>query len=106
MSIFPKQLKKGKDEYTTFHMKVVNGSDQDIIGQIRYKVTRPDNTVDIMNIDRQECVKANSEINQYDKYFFGKNPLTGRYFVEGRFHWGNESVLSETNENDFFDIEE
>ena len=42
MSIFPKKLIKGKDDFTTFHMRICNNSDEDIIGQIKYKVILPD----------------------------------------------------------------
>lgn len=38
MSIFPKKLIKGKDNFTTFHMKIYNNSDEVINGQIKYKV--------------------------------------------------------------------
>ena len=66
MSISPKILKKGKDQFTTFHMRICNGSSEDIIGKINYKITMPDGKVDIKEIERLEEVTANSELNEYD----------------------------------------
>ena len=46
MSIFPKKLIKGKDNFTTFHMKIYNNSDEVINGQIKYKVIIPNGEID------------------------------------------------------------
>ena len=42
MSIFPKKLIKGQDDFTTFHMKICNNSDENIEGKINYKIIMPD----------------------------------------------------------------
>lgn len=106
MSIFPKKLIKGQDEHTTFHMRICNGSEEDIEGKISYKVIRPDGRIDIMNFERIEKVEADSELNEYDKYYIKEEYPIGRYYVEGRFLWNGEDILSDTNETDFFDVEE
>ena len=106
MSIFPKRLIKGQEEYTTFHMKICNNSNENIEGKINYKVTLPDGKIDEMCFDRVEKIPAKSEFNQYDKYYIKPKNPTGRYHVEGRFFWNGEYILSETNETDFFDVEE
>ena len=106
MSIFPKRLIKGQDEYTTFHMKICNNSNENIEGKINYKVTWPNGQIDEKCFERIEKIPAKSELNQYDKYYIiPKNP-TGRYYVEGRFYWNGENILSETNETDYFDVED
>ena len=87
MSIFPKKLIKGKDDFTTFHMRICNNSDEDIIGQIKYKVILPDGNSIEMDIDRTEKVEANSELNEYDNFYIKAEYPIGRYFVEGRFIW-------------------
>ena len=106
MSIFPKKLIKGQDEFTTFHMRICNGSDKDIEGKINYKIIRPDGKIDIMNFERIEKVEADSELNEYDKYYIKEDYPIGSYYVEGRFLWNGEDILSDTNETDFFDVEE
>lgn len=106
MSIFPKILKKGKDEFTTFHMRICNNSDEDIEGKINYKIMMPNGKVDEMSFDRIEKVEADSELNEYDKYYIKDDFPVGRYYVEGTFLWDNINILSETNENDYFDVEE
>lgn len=106
MSIFPKRLIKGKDEYTTFHMKICNNSDENIEGKINYKVIMPDGQIDEMYFERIEKIPANSELNKYDRYYIKPKNPTGRYYVEGRFFWNGENILSETNETDFFDVED
>lgn len=106
MSIFPKKLIKGQDEFTTFHMRICNGLDEDIEGKINYKIIRPDGKIDIMNFERIEKVEADSELNEYDKYYIKEDYPIGRYYVEGRFLWNGEDILSDTNETDFFDVEE
>lgn len=106
MSISPKVLYKGKDKYTTFHMNICNGSDEDIEGYISYKITMPNGKIDIKEFNRIEKIKANSEINLYDKYFIEEDFVTGRYFVDGRFFWEDQNILSDTNKNDYFDIKE
>lgn len=102
MSIFPKKLKKGQDLFTTFHMKICNNGNEDIIGKIDYKIIKPNGEIDTIVL--KEKVNANSETNRYDKYYL-KNPQLGRYYVEGRFIWDENDILSETNKNDFFDVE-
>ena len=104
MSISPKVLKKGKDKYTTFHMNIANGSDEDIEGYISYKITMPNGKIDVKEFNRIEKIKANSEVNLYDKYFINKEAVVGRYFVDGRFFWENQNILSDTNKNDYFDV--
>ena len=106
MSIFPKRLIKGQDEFTTLHMRICNGSDEEIEGKISYKVIRPDGKIDIMNFDRIEKIDADSEINEYDRYYIKEDYPIGRYYVEGRFLWNEADILSDTNETDFFDVEE
>ena len=93
MSIFPKKLIKGKDDFTTFHMRICNNSDEDIIGQIKYKVILPDGNSIEMDIDRTEKVEANSELNEYDNFYIKAEYPIGRYFVEGRFIWDGMDIL-------------
>ena len=104
MSIFPKKLVKGKNTFTTFHMKICNNSEEDVEGKIKYKVIMPDGRIDEFNLKRTERIDAKSELNQYDKYYIEENFPLGRYFVEGTFVWNGMNILSETNENDFFDV--
>jgi hypothetical protein len=59
-----------------------------------------------MVFERIEKIDAKSELNQYDKYYIKPNNPTGRYHVEGRFFWNGENILSETNETDYFDVED
>lgn len=106
MSIFPKKLKKGQDDFTTFHMKISNNSNENIEGKINYKVILPNGEVDEMSFERIEKIPAKSEFNQYDKYYIKPKNPTGRYYVEGRFYWNGENILSETNKTDFFDVED
>lgn len=104
MSIFPKRVIKGENKFTTFHMKICNNSSENIIGQIKYKIFMPNGQVDEFYINRNEEVRAKSELNEYDKYFIKDDFVIGRYFVEGTFEFDGMNILSETNENDFFDI--
>ena len=104
MSIFPKKLIKGQDEFTTFHMRICNNSDEDIEGKIKYKVIMPDGKIDDIDFSRTERIQANSELNEYDQYYIKDDFPIGRYFVEGTFWWDGMNVLSETNKDDFFDI--
>lgn len=106
MSIFPKQLIKGKDLFTTFHMKICNNSDEDVNGQIKYKVIMPNGKIDEFYIDRIEKIEAKSQLNKYDKYYIKEDFPIGRYFVDGTFWWDDMNILSETNKNDFFDVVE
>ena len=106
MSIFPKRLIKGQDKFTTLHMRICNGSDEQIEGKISYKIIRPDGKIDIMDFARIKKIDADSEINEYDKYYIKEDYPIGRYYVEGRFLWNEEDILSDTNETDFFDVEE
>ncbi len=105
MSIFPKKLIKGQDLYTTFHMKICNNSNEEIEGKIKYKVIMPNGKTDEIDLQRIEKIKANSELNEYDKYYIKENYPVGRYFVEGTFWWNGMNILSETNNNDYFDVE-
>ena len=68
MSIFPKKLIKGKDDYTTFHMKICNNSDEVINGQIKYKVIMPNGKIDEFNLNRIEQIECKSELNEYDNF--------------------------------------
>lgn len=104
MSIFPKKLIKGKDNFTTFHMKIYNNSDEVINGQIKYKVIMPNGKIDEFNLNRIEQIEGKSELNEYDNYYINATSPIGRYYVEGTFCWDGMNVLSETNENDFFDV--
>ena len=54
MSIFPKKLIKGKDNFTTFHMKIYNNSDEVINGQIKYKVIMPNGKIDEFNLNKEK----------------------------------------------------
>ena len=38
MSIFPKKLVRGVDDFTTFHMKICNNSTEAVEGTIKYKI--------------------------------------------------------------------
>ena len=60
MSIFPKKLVKGKDKFTTFHMNICNNSNEDVNGQIRYKIIMPNGKVDNFDLNRTEIIKAKS----------------------------------------------
>ena len=106
MSIFPKKIIKGQDYFTTFHMKICNNSDEQIDGNINYKIILPNGNVDELNPNRIEKIEAHSEINEYDKYHIKESFPIGRYYVEGRFLWNGENILSDTNETDFFDVED
>ena len=106
MSIFPKKLIKGKDSFTTFHMKICNNSNEDVNGKIKYKVIMPDGKIDEFDLNRTERIEAKSELNKYDRYYIKKEFPIGRYFVEGTFWWNGMNILSETNKNDFFDVVE
>lgn len=106
MSIFPKKLIKGQDNFTTFHMRICNNSDEYIEGKINYKIIRPDGKIEEIKSDRIEKVDADSELNEYDRYYIKDNFPIGRYYVEGRFLWNGIDILSETNETDFFDVED
>lgn len=104
MSILPKVLNKNKDKFTTFHMRIINNSHQDIEGYIKYKIINPDGEIEEKQFSRTERIKANSQINLYDKYYLKENSPIGRYYVDGMFFWNDKNILSETNQNDFFDV--
>lgn len=104
MSIFPKKIIKGQDLFTTFHMKICNNSEEDIEGKIKYKVIMPNGKIDEIVFERLEKVEATSELNEYDKYYIKEDFPIGRYFVEGTFWWNGMNILSETNNNDYFDV--
>ena len=104
MSIFPKKLIRGKDNFTTFHMKICNNLDEEVSGQIKYKIIMPNGKIDEFNLDRVEDIEANTELNKYDRYYINENFPVGRYYVDGTFLWNGINILSETNENDFFDV--
>ena len=106
MSIFPKKLIKDQDAFTTFHMKICNNSEEDVKGQIKYKIIMPNGKVDNFDLNRTESIKAKSELNEYDKYYIKEEYPIGRYFVDGTFWWNGMNVLSDTNKNDFFDVVE
>ena len=106
MSIFPKKIIKGKDMFTTFHMKICNNSDEEVNGQIKYKIIMPNGKTDEFELNRTEKISAKSELNKYDKYYIKDNFPIGRYFVDGTFWWDGKNILSETNKNDFFDVVE
>ena len=106
MSIFPRKLIKGQDEFTTFHMKICNNSNENIEGKIYYKIFMPDGKIDEMKFERTEKIVAKSEFNRYDRYYIKPKNPTGRYHVEGRFLWNGENILSETNGTDYFDLED
>ena len=63
MSIKPKVVNIKKQNYTTFHMRINNGSNEDIEGYISYKVTMPNGEEKIVEYNRTERIMANSEIN-------------------------------------------
>ena len=64
----------------------------------------PDGKIDEVNFERIEKIKANSELNEYDKYYIKDDSPIGRYLVEGTFWWDGMNILSETNNNDYFDV--
>ena len=41
MSISPKILDRKKDKFTTFHMRINNNSNEEILGYIKYKISKP-----------------------------------------------------------------
>lgn len=104
MSITPRILNKDKDKFTTFHIRIMNGSNEDIVGRIKYKITMPNGKIEIKEINREEKIKAHSEANLYDKYYLKEDSPLGRYYVDGIFLWNGQNILSQTNENDFFDV--
>lgn len=104
MSISPKILDKTKDEFTTFHMRIANNSDEMIEGYISYKITMPNGIIDKKEFNRIEKINANSVIDLYDRYYINDSFASGRYYVDGRFFWDNQSVLPDTNKIDYFDI--
>lgn len=106
MSIKPKILKKGKDEFTIFHMRIQNESEEEIIGNIQYHIKMPNGKIEEIKIKRKEVIQAHSELNRQDAYYLPQEAPIGRYQVEGRFYWGNQNILSDTNKTDFFDLEE
>lgn len=106
MSIFPKKLVRGVDDFTTFHMKICNNSTEAVEGTIKYKIIMPDGKIDEFDLNRLEKVEAKSELNKYDRYYIKENFQIGRYFVDGTFWWNGMNILSETNKNDFFDVVE
>lgn len=106
MSISPKILNRNKDKYTVFHMNINNGTDENIKGYISYKITKPNGKEELIDFNRIEEIKAHTEINLYDKYYIDEKSELGRYYVDGRFFWNNNNILSDTNKNDFFDVED
>ena len=86
--------------------KIPNVSNEDVNGQIRYKIIMPNGKVDNFDLNRTESIKAKSELNEYDKYYIKEEYPIGRYFVDGTFWWNGMNVLSDTNKNDFFDVVE
>jgi len=104
MSISPKVVERSKQDFTTFHMRVSNNTDKDIEGYIRYVITMPDGKIDVKEFDRIEHIKANSEVNTYDKYYIYEYFPTGRYVVDGRFYYNGFNILSDTKPNDYFDV--
>ncbi len=104
MSIKPKVININKQNYTTFHMRINNESDEDIEGYISYKVTMPNGEEKTIEYNRTEKIRANSEINLYDKYYIERSAQLGRYWVDGSFFWDNQNILSDTNKNDYFDV--
>ena len=106
MSIYPKIAKKSKDNIVTLHMKVINNSDSDIRGYIHYKITLPSDRVEFLQSSEEEIVPSGGEINRYYNYIISDITEAGRYSVDGRFFWDEENILSETYNNDYFDVEE
>jgi len=104
MSISPKVLDRKKDKFTTFHMRINNNSNEDISGYIKYKISKPNGKIEEKEFGRTEKIKANSQIDIYDKYYLEKDAQIGRYHVDGMFFWNNQNILSDTNKNDFFDV--
>ncbi len=104
MSISPKILDRKKDKFTTFHMRINNNSNEDISGYIKYKISNPNGETEEKEFQRTEKIKANSQIDIYDKYYLEKDAQIGRYYVDGMFFWDNQNILSDTNKNDFFDV--
>ena len=85
MSIFPKKLIKGKDNFTTFHMKSYNNSDEVINGQIKYKVIMPNGEIDEFNLNRIEQIEGKSELNEYDNFIKESNKVFSKkeeFFLE------------------------
>ena len=64
----------------------------------------PNGKIDEFNLNRIEQIECKSELNEYDNYYINATSPIGRYYVEGTFCWDGMNVLSETNENDFFDV--
>jgi len=101
MSIHPKIAIKGKDDAVKLHMRVTNQTNEKIYGIIKFRIKRPDGKIDILQ--RKVCVNFNSQIDEYFRYPIKDKP-EGKYIIDGRFHWNEGSVRSETWKNDFFEI--
>lgn len=102
MSIFPKKINKEIDKVVTLHMQINNPYNENIRGEIFFTISFPNNKKNI--IKKIVIVKKNSLINKYFKYKIDKNFENGRYWVDGRFLYDYGEAISETKDNDYFDI--
>ena len=50
-------------------MNICNNSEEDVKGQIKYKIIMPNGKIDNFDLNRTESIKAKSELNEYDKYY-------------------------------------
>ena len=106
MSIYPRRANKSKDKSVTLHMKVINNGNYEITGQIRFTITLPNYKSEYIELNQVEKISPRSEIDRY--YYYSISDITeiGRYYVNGRFFWNGEDLISETKDNDYFDVEE
>lgn len=102
MSIHPRIIKVSDIKPVTLHMRVENNNEKSLSGRMVFIITDPNKKNE--KIEELVTIKALDKIDKYFTYKLRKNPLLGRYFVEARFHVGDESILSENHKTDFFDV--
>jgi hypothetical protein len=103
MSIYPKVIDKSDIKPVTLHLRVENNNKNSISGRIVFVITDPKNVK--KKIEEEVTIRGFDKIDKYYNYSLKKKALLGRYFVEGRFYFGKESILSENHETDFFDVQ-
>jgi len=99
VSIYPRIVIKKKVKNVTLHMKIMNNTNKGIFGMIKFKIERPDKSIDV--IEKKIFVPPNSVINRYFKYSIAQKPV-GKYKVDGRFFWDKNVCRSTTYKNDYF----
>jgi len=101
VSIYPRIIEKVILN-RLLYMCVTNNNKDNISGRIVFIITDPKNVK--KKIEEKVTIRGFDKIDKYYSYPLKKNALSGRYFVEGRFYFGKESILSENHETDFFDV--